>query len=130
MPMLRVTLVGLLMLGACAAPVDRVAEQRQASTWIRAVNDALLSKRYFPVDPSRKQPIPPGTANVRFAVARNGAIYTPQIERSAGDALLDSAALMIVMSTSPLPPPPPSMLRPDGTAIINVPINFNLASAP
>jgi TonB family protein len=105
-------------------------QQREAAAWRSAVSQRLLARRYFPRDPSRPTPLMSGTATVRFAVSASGAIYTPQVVRSSGEALFDAAALTIVLSASPLPPPPAVLLERDDPVPLQVPMVFVPPGAP
>jgi TonB family protein len=52
-----------------------------------------------------------GSTTMVFTISRNGAIQTPQVEKSSGFVVLDTAA-MRALQLSRLPPLPPAFENP------------------
>lgn len=118
-------LAALLALSGCATSPALTAEQQaELATWTRAAHAKIRANSYYPRDPAVAAPLMEGTARVRISVARDGAVYTPQIERSSGEPLFDAAALAIVLRSAPLPPPPAFMIEEGNVAKVLLPINF------
>ncbi|MFC4168685.1 energy transducer TonB [Teichococcus aestuarii] len=123
--------LGLLELGACAtSPALTPEQQRELASWSGEVSRKIQSKRYFPHDPTQARPMTSGTVRVRFTVAENGGIYTPQIVSSSREPLFDAAALAIVLSSAPLPPPPAALVARGEPISLQVPITFIPPDAP
>lgn len=113
-------------LAACASTSSTLtpAQQAESQRWAAAVSAKIRSRIYYPRDPASPQPLTSGTVHVRFSVASSGAIYTPQVMQGSGYPIFDSAALMIVLSASPLPPPPAFLLNADGALSLRQRISF------
>ena len=65
-----------------------------------------------------------GTVLVRFAVARDGRVLSPRVERSSGRPVLDEEAEALLRRVSPLPPLPAAV--PQAQLELVVPIAFRL----
>jgi protein TonB len=105
-------------------------QQAEVTAWRDVVVTKIRSRTYFPRDPNLPAPMMSGAATVRFSVAANGTIYTPQIVRASAEPLYNAAALTIVLSTAPLPPPPAFLLKNSQPVSLVVPIAFDLPRGP
>lgn len=65
-----------------------------------------------------------GTVVVRFAVARDGRVLAPHVERGSGHAALDEEAEALLRRVSPLPPLPAAV--PQAQLELVLPITFRL----
>jgi protein TonB len=88
-----------------AAPRTTAGERSSASaTWQGLLLGHLQQHRRYPRQSERLRQ--QGVAYVRFAVARDGRVSAPRIDRSSGFALLDQETLDTVQRASPVPVPP------------------------
>ncbi len=88
-----------------AAPRTTAGERSSANaTWQGVLLGHLQQHRRYPRQSERLRQ--QGVAYVRFAVARDGRVSAPRIERSSGFALLDQETLDTVQRASPVPAPP------------------------
>lgn len=91
------------------------AEQR----WLGRLLSHLERRKRYPRGPqSRRQE---GLAHVRFVVAPDGAILTPELVRSSGVPELDEEVLELMRRASPVPKPPA-----DVNPFVTVPIEFKM----
>lgn len=98
--------------GADAAPSTRLAARQTvsgtrgevATTWQGILLGHLERHRRYPRQAERMRQ--EGTAHVRFSVDQEGHVANARIERSSGNALLDTATLETLQQASPVPPPP------------------------
>ena len=131
--MRRMALMAALLAPAgCAAslPAMTPEQQAEATAWRDAVAAKIRSRTYFPRDPNLPPPMMSGATTVRFSVAADGTIYTPQIVRASAEPLYNAAALTIVLSSAPLPPPPAFLLKDSQPMSLVVPIAFTLPPGP
>jgi protein TonB len=61
---------------------------------------------------------------VRFTLDRTGRLMSRRVERSSGNAELDSLALELLGRAAPLPPPPPEM--PGAVVELVVPVRYTV----
>lgn len=88
-----------------AAPRTTAGERSSASaTWQGLLLGHLQQHRRYPRQSERLRQ--QGVAYVRFAVARDGRVSAPRIDRSSGFGLLDQETLDTVQRASPVPVPP------------------------
>lgn len=125
--MRRALLLALpFLLAACATPPAAWTpeQQAEANAWFQEVSARIRSKTYFPRDPN--SPLPPdgGRVAVRVTVNARGETFTPQLQQSSGNPLLDGAALTTALAAAPLLPPPAFLLNPRGFVTLTQPINF------
>lgn len=88
-----------------AAPRTTAGERSRANaTWQALLLGHLQQHRRYPRQAERLRQ--QGITYVRFAVARDGRVSAPHVERSSGFALLDQETLETVQRASPVPAPP------------------------
>lgn len=106
-----------------AAPRTTAGERSRANvTWQALLLGHLQQHRRYPRQAERLRQ--QGVAYVRFAVARDGRVSAPHIERSSGFALLDQETLETVQRASPVPAPPAEVAG-DPVEVM-VPVSFFL----
>ena len=93
-----------------------------STTWQGLLLGHLQQHRRYPRQSERLRQ--QGVAYVRFAVARDGRVSAPRIERSSGFALLDQETLDTVQRASPVPVPPADVAG--DTVDVMVPVAFFL----
>lgn len=99
-----------------AATAAGPAEYRAALLRILRANH-----RYPPTAQARGNE---GTVVARFAIARDGRVLSPRVERSSGHPVLDEEAEALLRRVSPLPPLPAA--APQERLELLVPIAFRL----
>lgn len=106
------------------AAVDPNSVRREREAYIRALMAALLQHRTYPAAARKERE--QGVVHVRFSIDRDGQVLSSSVQRSAGAAVLDAAALDVLQRASPLPPIPASMGK--DTLTITVPIEYALTT--
>lgn len=106
---------------AVDAPLSARGKRAQ-SQYLRALMAWLAKHRVYPTE-ARKEKLE-GVVQVRFSVDRDGHLLAANVQRSAGSALLDAAALAVLERADPMPPFPKSLDRQRLT--VSLPIDFSL----
>jgi protein TonB len=108
-----------------AAPPPGIASQ-PSPDMVRRWQATLVAhlQRHKRYPPSARRDNEEGTAYLRFAMDRTGAVLLKRIERASGHRALDQETLDLVQRAQPLPPPPPDM--PGDRFEFVVPVQFHL----
>lgn len=101
-----------------APPASRAASDAEAS-WEAQLLAHLKQHRRYPAAARARRA--EGVAHVQFRMNRQGQVLAAEIQRSAGSAALDRAALETLRRAQPLPAIPPD--RPDPLEL-TVPVEF------
>ncbi|MBX6328885.1 MAG: TonB family protein [Pseudolabrys sp.] len=86
-------------------PGARAHDSRAIPNWKSALVAQLERHKRYPAAARGEQ----GVAELAFSVDRAGGVHDARVVRSSGSALLDRAAVDLVISAAPLPPPPPEI---------------------
>jgi TonB family protein len=97
----------------------RETDNTEYRAWVRELTAHLL-KNMTTLPRSRTGDRRHGRVIIRFVLDRAGHIESARIEKSSGDPVLDTAALVRVRLADPVPLPPPSLTD----LIFYVPLNF------
>jgi protein TonB len=109
-------------LAAPAAPAPAPVRQAPPPSYVGALLAALERHKAYPQAARWRRA--EGTALLRFAMRRDGAVAGWRIERSSGHEDLDGAVAEMIRRASPLPPPPPDLA---GDPVeLTVPVRFSL----
>lgn len=114
--------------GAAVAPRAGAQAPEGAPTdgWRRQASQHLRKFKYYPTDPDRPQHRPNGTVTVSFAIDREGRLFTPVVKQSSGDAMLDSAAVVLMLVADPLPAP--SLPAGQARMTVQLPVSYQAPS--
>ncbi len=90
---------------AAPMPGARTRDSRAVPNWKSALVAQLERHKRYPASARGEQ----GVAELAFSVDRAGGVHDARVVRSSGSALLDRAAVELVLGAAPLPPPPPEI---------------------
>lgn len=105
-----------------AAPVRTAANPQAAPNWQSRMLAHLERHKLYPAQAQLRRLR--GVAVLTFTMDRAGRVLSQSLRNSSGHALLDQAALDILVRAQPLPPPPPEI---EGATLpLSVPVKFTL----
>jgi protein TonB len=104
-----------------APPPPRPSAARVTS-WHREIAMRIERHKGYPAAAQARHET--GTAQLTFAIDRQGRVVTSRIARSSGSTALDQETIDTVRRAQPFPPPPPNM--PGETFEFTVPIRFKV----
>lgn len=105
-----------------AAPVRTAANPQAAPNWQSRMLAHLERHKLYPAQAQRRHLR--GVAVLTFTMDRAGRVLSQSLRDSSGHALLDQAALDMLVRAQPLPPPPPEV---EGAMLtLSVPVKFTL----
>lgn len=96
--------------------------KRARDNYLRELMAWLAKHRVYPLE-ARKQKLQ-GVVQVRFSIDRNGRLLDSRVQQTAGEAVLDAAALEVLVRANPMPKFPKSLDRQRLT--VTLPIDFSL----
>jgi periplasmic protein TonB len=105
-----------------AVPAPAPVAAAPSSSYVALLLSALERHKAYPQDARWRRA--QGVAILPFRMRRDGTVTSFRLERSAGDAVLDEAVLVMIQRASPLPAPPAEM--PGETIELTVPVRFAL----
>lgn len=103
-------------------PVSAAQARREQNAYVRELMAWLIKFRVYP-DAAKKDKAQ-GVVQVRFTIDREGRVLASSVQKGAGHAALDAAALEVLSRASPLPRMPDSMRMAKLT--ITLPIEYSL----
>lgn len=126
----RLLATAVLIAGVACCPPGARAQAPEAAAppegWARQASVHLRKFKYYPTDPDRPQHRPNGTVVVSLAVDREGRVFTPVVKQSSGDAMLDSAAVVLMLSANPLPAP--ALPADRNRMVVQLPVKYEAPS--